>query len=102
MAGQLWLAAEDHPPCLRPLAALAGACPDQFALELGETAQNGQHQTTTRRRCVSPDVSKRLEARSFFPDRPQQIQEITCGSRQPIEPGDNQYVVLREQSHQLS
>jgi hypothetical protein len=38
MAGQLWLAAEDHTPRLRPLASLAGSRPDKFPFELGKTA----------------------------------------------------------------
>jgi hypothetical protein len=52
-----------------------------------------------RRRGVSPGVSERLEARSFFPDRPQRVQEILRGSRQTIETGDDQYIALRELSY---
>jgi hypothetical protein len=46
------------PPCLRTLAPLSGPRPDQFALKLGETAQNGEHQTAMRCRRVSPSISK--------------------------------------------
>src|ERR1700730_10154042 len=102
MAGQLWLAAKNHPPRLRPLAALPGSCPDQFSLKLGEAAKNGQHQTTMRRRGVSPSVSERFEPRPFFPDRPKQVQEIACGPCPPIEPGHDQYGVPREKRHNLS
>src|ERR1700724_4712042 len=102
MAGQLRFPTKNYARCLCALASLAGSSPDQFTLEFGETAQNSQHQATMRRRGVSPGVSKRFEACPFFPDRPQQVQEIACGPRQPIEPGDDQYVALREQGHQLS
>jgi len=83
MASQLRLAAEDHSPRLRPLAALPGSRPDQFPFKLGEAAQNGQHQTTMRRRGVSPSVSERFEACPFFPHSPQQVQEIACGPCRP-------------------
>jgi hypothetical protein len=81
MACELRLPTKNHSPCFRTLAALAGPCPDQFALELGETSQNGQHQTTIRRRGVSPSIAKRFEARPFLSDRPRKIKEIPCGSR---------------------
>src|ERR1035437_6520520 len=65
MAGQLRLPTEYYPPLLRPCPPLAGPCPDQFALELGETAQNGQHQATVRRRGVGPSISQRFDPAPF-------------------------------------
>jgi hypothetical protein len=53
-----------------------------------------------RRRGVSPRVSKRSEACSFFPDRSQQVQEIARGSRQAIESCNDQYVPFSEDRHQ--
>jgi hypothetical protein len=94
MAGQLWLTTKNYLPRLRPLAPLTSPRSDQFALELGEAAQYGQHQAAMRRSGVSPSVSERFKARPFFPDRPEQVQEISCRSRQPIEPGCDQYVAL--------
>src|SRR6266481_6054045 len=76
LAGQLWLPATDNSPRLCTLAPLAGTSPDQLALELGETAQNSQHQATMRRRGVSPSISQRLKPRPFFRDRSQEIEEI--------------------------
>src|SRR6266478_4437083 len=76
LAGQLWLPAKDNSPRLCTLAPLAGTSPDQLALELGETAQNSQHQATMRRRGVSPSISQRLKPRPFFRDRSQEIEEI--------------------------
>ena len=43
MAGPLRLPTKDYAPCLCALASLAGPSPDEFTLEFGETAQNGQH-----------------------------------------------------------
>ena len=42
--GELLRSAHIHAARLRPLAALAGARPDQVALELCEAAKHGQHQ----------------------------------------------------------
>ncbi len=102
MAGKLGLATEDNAPCLCTLPPLPRPRPDQFAFKLRQSSQHGQHQTTVRRRRVSPSVSERFEACPFFPDRPQQVQEIARGPRQTIEPRDDQYVALREKSHQPS
>src|SRR5216684_6585335 len=44
MVGKLRFPTKDYPPRLRTLPPLAGPRSDQFALELGETAQYGQHQ----------------------------------------------------------
>src|ERR1700687_5293125 len=57
LASQLRFPTKNYPPRLRTLAPLAGPRPDKFALELGETAQNGQHQATMRRCGVSPSIS---------------------------------------------
>ena len=48
MGGQLARAAELDAAILSALAALAGASPDQLALELGQSAQEGQHQPAGR------------------------------------------------------
>src|SRR5690349_23637805 len=47
--GQFRFAAELDAACLRALAALASACPDQIALKLGKAAEHGQHETAVRR-----------------------------------------------------
>ena len=76
MTCQFRLTTQNDPPRLRTLAPLAGPAPDQFALELGETAQNSQHQATMRRRRVSPNISKGLKAGSLLSNRAQQVEEI--------------------------
>jgi hypothetical protein len=73
---------------------------DKFSLELGETAQDGQHQATMRRRSVSPSISQRFEPRPFLGDRPKQIEKIACGPRQSIETGDDQNIPLCQARHQ--
>src|SRR3982074_1027770 len=94
MTGQLRLPTKNYPPRLLTLPPLACPRPGQFALELGETAQNGRHQATMRRRGVGPNISQRFEPRPFFGDRPQQIEEVAGGPRQSIEPGDDQDIPL--------
>jgi hypothetical protein len=44
--------------CLRPGAAFTGAGLDQFALELGQAAQDGQHQPTVGRGGVGPRIGQ--------------------------------------------
>jgi hypothetical protein len=53
------------PARLRALTALAGATADKFALELGQTTQDGQHEPAVRRSGISPSVPQRLEASGF-------------------------------------
>src|ERR1700722_9836508 len=65
MVGQFRFPTEYYPPLLCPCSSLAGPRPDQLALKLGETAQNGQHQATVRRRGVSPGISQRFESCPF-------------------------------------
>src|SRR5829696_6697693 len=58
---ELWFASEPYPPRLRALAPLARARPDQFALELGQTAEHRQHQSAVRGRGIGPSVVQRPE-----------------------------------------
>ena len=71
MAGQLRFPTEYYSPRLCPCPPLAGPRPDQFALKLGDAAQNGQHQATVRRRRVGPRIPERFEASALFGNRPQ-------------------------------
>jgi hypothetical protein len=62
--GQLQRAAKSHATGLCLLAAIVSTSPDQIALELGQAAQHGQHQPTTRRRgrndALMQDGSRRM------------------------------------------
>src|ERR1700716_982432 len=84
MAGQLGFPTKDYSPRLRTFPPLASPRPDPVALELSETAQNGQHQATMCCRSVSPSISQGFEPSPFSGDRPQQIKEIASGPRQSI------------------
>ena len=59
VAGKLWLSTKNYTPRFRTLAPLAGPCPDQFALEFGETAQNGQHQAAMEALWRCPRLRRR-------------------------------------------
>jgi hypothetical protein len=73
------------PSRLRPIPAFAGAGADQLALELGESAENGQHQTPVCRR-VGPRVAERAEPDFLLlDDRPERVQQIAGRARQPVE-----------------
>src|ERR1700736_5626557 len=64
--GELGLAAETLPDRLRSLPSLAGAGADRIALELGQPAEQGQHQTP----CavvVSAHASPSERKPAFFP-----------------------------------
>jgi hypothetical protein len=47
---------KSHATSLCSLAAVVRASPDQLALELGQAAQNRQHQPAMRRRRICPRV----------------------------------------------
>jgi hypothetical protein len=51
---------------LRTCPAVTGADEDQLALELGEPAENREHQSAVRRRGVGPRIVQRLKAGSGF------------------------------------
>ena len=44
------------PPRFGALSAFAGATADQFSLELGKAAQDGQHQSAMRRGRIGPGI----------------------------------------------
>src|ERR1035437_5232576 len=102
MTGQLGLPPHDHPPLLRALSPFAGSGPNQFSLERSKTAQDRQHQAAVSGGRICPRVSEGFEPSSFFPNRPQEVQQIARRSRKTIEPGYDQHVTLCEDSHQAS
>jgi hypothetical protein len=67
--------------------AFACARPDQIALELGQPAQDGQHQAPVRCGGVGPGVAKGFETGFLAGDRRERVQQVAGGSRQPVEPG---------------
>jgi hypothetical protein len=79
---------------LCPGAAFAGPGLDQFALELSQAAQDGQHQPTVRRGGIGPDIRQRFEARATLADLVQRVEQIPGRPGQPVEPRHHQYVTL--------
>ena len=76
MRGELRLAAEADAVRLGARPALAGADADQFALELGEASEDGQHQAAVRRGGVGPCVTERAEAGFLLGDRRERVQQV--------------------------
>jgi hypothetical protein len=73
-------------------AAFTGTRADQLALELGEPAEYGQHQTPVWGRRVCPRVAERPETGSRPRNRVEDVQQGACRSRQSIEARDKQRV----------
>src|SRR5436190_16279927 len=75
---------------LCPGSAFARACPDQLAFELSKPAEHGEHQASVRRRGVRPCIRQRTEASAALRDGVERVEQIACGSRQPIQPRHHQ------------
>jgi len=73
---QLRLTAHLHSPCLGKLPALAGARADQFALELGEAAQDGQHQAAVGRGSIGPSIIQGPETGPLTGDRRHGVEQV--------------------------
>jgi hypothetical protein len=84
---------ETHASCLGPVAALAGPGTDQRALELGEPAQDGQHELAMRRRGVGPGALERPEAGASLFHVFENVEEVARGARQAVQASDDEHVV---------
>ena len=73
---QFWLAAEGNTFGHGALATLAGALYDQFALEFGETGQDGQDQAAVRRGGVGSVIPERFERGTGVRDLLNHVQQI--------------------------
>src|SRR5262249_25347217 len=87
---------EAHAARLGALAALSGASADQLALELGKPSEDSEHQPAVRGRRVGPSIAQALEARAALADLGEHVEQLARGSRQPIEPRDDQHVAVLE------
>src|SRR5262249_37524516 len=90
MRGEFARASEAHTTLLCSLAALAGPGADQLALELGQAAEDGEHQLAMRRRGVGPGVLQRTEAGSSLGQLVEHIEQIAGRARQTIKAGDDE------------
>ena len=53
---------------LRPLATFTRPCSDQLALEFGQAAKHGEHQSAMSGRGIGPSVFERFEAGAALAD----------------------------------
>src|SRR3954465_8419664 len=100
MRGELWLAPEMHAPRPGPLPALSRARPDQFTLELGETAQDGQHEPAMWCRRIRPSILQGPKAGLFLRNSSEGIEQIAGGASQPGEAGDEHDITSAERAHE--
>ena len=94
MWGQRGRTPHNDAPGPRTLPSLPGAGPDQLSFELGQAAQDGQHQPSVRCRRVRPGVAQRPEPRTLLSDGIQDVEKVTGRSSQAIEPSDHENVAL--------
>jgi hypothetical protein len=73
---QFRLAAHDYRASFGALSALAGATADQFPLELGEAAQDRQHQPAVRSGRVGPGIPQGFESGALVGNGTKQIEQI--------------------------
>src|SRR5262249_20115800 len=79
-------ATEAHALRLRAVAAGAGSGEDKLALELGQPAEHGWHETTVRRGRIGPGITQRLEGGTGLADRVQDVEQVAgarCASTTP-------------------
>src|SRR5262245_34561308 len=90
MRGELARVSEAHTTLLCSLAAFAGPGADQLALELGQAAEDSEHQLAVRRGGVPPCVLERTKASTSLGQLIKHIEQIAGRARQAIEAGDDE------------
>jgi hypothetical protein len=74
---------------------------DQFALELGEAAEDGQHQSAVRRGGVGPGVAERAKADVLAAEQREDVEQVARRARQPVEPRDSKTSPARSERSRL-
>jgi hypothetical protein len=97
---QFRLAAHNHPASFGALPAFASATADQFSLELGEAAQDRQHQPAVRSGRVGPGIPQGFESRALVGNGTKQTEQIPGRPGQAIETGDHQHITLAKTGDQ--
>jgi hypothetical protein len=92
MRGELRRPAEADPALLGPHHSFAAAASDQLTLELGKTSKHRDDQPTVGVGGVGPGVAQGAKARTALGDRVEQVKQVTCASRQPVEARDRQHI----------
>jgi hypothetical protein len=67
---------------------------NQLTLELSQSSENSQHQSTVWRRRIGPHIPKRSKSGFSLSDLGQDVQQITSGSGKTIQPRDDHRVAL--------
>src|SRR3954470_14686871 len=100
MRGELWLAPEMHAARPGPLPAFACARPDQLPLELGGTAQDGQHEPAMWCCRIRLSILQGPKAGLFLRNSSEGIEQIAGGASQPVEAGDDHDITGAERAHE--
>src|SRR5262249_51678704 len=93
--------AKSHATLLGALPAIIGAGSDQLALEFSEASEHSQHQAAMRRSCIGPGVLERTEASAGLTDCIEDVEQIACRARQPIEASDDQNITVLQPANRL-
>ena len=89
---QLDRAAHMHTACPGTGAPFTGAGADQFTLELGQAAEDGQDQAAMRGRGIGPGIGERLEGGTCLTDAIEDVEQIAGAPGEPVEPRHHQHV----------
>jgi hypothetical protein len=100
--GQFRFAPQLHAARLGAGSTFGSAAADQLPLELGQSAQDGQHQATMRRGGVGPGIAQGPEPGLLAGDRRQGVKQIASGSRQPVETCHHQHVTRTQHIEQAA
>lgn len=79
MRRKLWPSAQLNAVCLCSSASLPSPYSDQFAFELGEATQHGQHQSAVRGGRIRPCITKRTKADPLISNRSKDVEKISGG-----------------------
>ena len=85
-----------------PLDADVSARLDQRALELGQPAQDREHQSAMRGGGVCPTVVQALKQRILFADFVEHIEQVARTARSAVEPNHDQRVALAKRIERLA
>jgi hypothetical protein len=92
MGGELWPPAHRNAARFCAFAPLAGAAPDQFALEFRQARQDREHKAPVRGGRVRPGVAYRLEPGADVAYGRNCVQQIAGGPCQPVQPSNEQHI----------
>jgi hypothetical protein len=101
IVAQLRPPAELHAVGQRPLAALAGAFPDELALELSDAGEQCREQAPRRRLGVPGRITDRPEFRTGLVDLVEQVEQFPGAATKTIKLANNNDVAGLQQRHEL-